>query len=136
MHEGIATGAAAFEDLLTATGWQRSDIDKSICHQVGSIHRRQMLAALGLSEERDFITLDWLGNTGSAALPVTMAIAAQEGALSSGDRVAMLGIGSGINCVMLGLEWQRSLVKGAASYEGAHSTSAGDDRHTASALAP
>jgi 3-oxoacyl-[acyl-carrier-protein] synthase III len=126
MREGIATGAAAFEDLLAATGWQRDQINKSICHQVGSIHRRQMLEALGLSESRDFITLDWLGNTGSAALPVTLAIAAENGALESGDRVAMLGIGSGINCVMLGVEWQRSLVRGAPSSE--HNDSSSADR--------
>jgi hypothetical protein len=38
-----------------------------------------------------------------------MAIGIEHGRLGAGDRVAMLGIGSGINCLMLGVEWQRSV---------------------------
>jgi hypothetical protein len=37
-----------------------------------------------------------------------MAIAAEQGKLAAGDHIAMLGIGSGINCIMLGVEWQTS----------------------------
>ena len=29
----------------------------------------------------------------------------ERGVLSRGDRVAWLGIGSGLNCLMLGIEW-------------------------------
>jgi 3-oxoacyl-[acyl-carrier-protein] synthase-3 len=29
----------------------------------------------------------------------------ESGAVKAGDRVALLGIGSGINCMMLALEW-------------------------------
>ena len=36
---------------------------------------------------------------------ITAAIAEQRGFLQSGQRVAFLGIGSGLNCLMLGLEW-------------------------------
>jgi len=31
--------------------------------------------------------------------------AVEAGAVQHGDRVALLGIGSGINCMMLALEW-------------------------------
>jgi len=34
----------------------------------------------------------------------------EQGHVRRGDHVALLGIGSGINVVMLGVEWQRSLV--------------------------
>jgi 3-oxoacyl-[acyl-carrier-protein] synthase-3 len=67
-----------------------------------------MFESLGLNPEVDFATVETLGNTGSAALPVTMAIGIEQGRVSTGDRIAMLGIGSGINCLMLGVEWQRS----------------------------
>jgi 3-oxoacyl-[acyl-carrier-protein] synthase-3 len=69
-----------------------------------------MLESLGLPAEMDFITFPWLGNTGSAALPVTWAIAAKENKIETGDKLALLGIGSGINCIMLGLEWNKSVV--------------------------
>jgi 3-oxoacyl-[acyl-carrier-protein] synthase-3 len=69
------------------------------------------LESLGLDPAIDFATFPWLGNTGSAAMPVTMAIACQSGFIKPNNRVAMLGIGSGINCLMLGVTWQKSLVK-------------------------
>jgi hypothetical protein len=37
-----------------------------------------------------------------------MALGIEQGLLRKGDRVAMLGIGSGINCLMLGVDWQTS----------------------------
>ena len=109
MHEGVATGAATFELFLQELGWTRDGIDKTFCHQVGVAHRRLLLEQLQLDPRRDYATVEWLGNTGSAALPVTMALGCENGQLREGDRVAMLGIGSGINCLMLGVHWQRSL---------------------------
>lgn len=112
MREGIATGVETFRAFLQANDWSIDDIDKTFCHQVGSAHRKVMLESLGLRQDRDFTTLQWLGNTGSVALPITMAVGAQRGHIDSGDNLAMLGIGSGINCLMLGASWQRALVSG------------------------
>ena len=105
MVEGIATGVDTFRDFLIATGWNREQLQRTFCHQVGSTHRKLMLESLGLSAENDFATLEWLGNTGSAALPTTMAIGIEKGFVQAGQKVGMLGIGSGINSVMIGVEW-------------------------------
>lgn len=112
MAEGIATGAATFAEFLAAANWSRDDLDRTVCHQVGAGHRKLMCEALGIDPDRDFTTLQWLGNTGSVALPITLARAAEEGFLQTGDNVGLLGIGSGINCVMLAVRWQKSLVLG------------------------
>jgi 3-oxoacyl-[acyl-carrier-protein] synthase-3 len=112
MREGIQTGVATFDAFLRNTHWERSQIDKTVCHQVGKTHRAQMLESLRLNPDHDFATVEYLGNTGSAALPVTWAQAAEQDFLHSGDRLALLGIGSGINCLMLGVEWNRSLILG------------------------
>ena len=109
LAEGLATGAATFNDFLAATGLGRGDIQRTICHQVGSTHRKLMLQSLGLPIERDYVTFPRLGNTGSVALPITMAVAAEEGFIVPEQKVAMLGIGSGINSVMLSVNWQRTL---------------------------
>ncbi|MCE9528318.1 MAG: 3-oxoacyl-ACP synthase III [Planctomycetales bacterium] len=105
LAEGIATGQATFANFLNESGWSRNEIDRTICHQVGSAHRKQMLQSLELNPERDFCTYPWLGNTGSVALPITLAIAQEQQFLQPRERVALLGIGSGINCVMAGVEW-------------------------------
>ena len=113
MRQGIAAGAETFGRFLAAAGWEPGDIDRTFCHQVGVAHRKLMFDSLGLDPAIDFGTLETLGNTGSAALPVTMALGIEQGRLQQGDRVAMLGIGSGINCLMLGVEWQRSAAQAA-----------------------
>ncbi len=106
MRRGVAAGAETFEHFLSESGWSREAIDLTVCHQVGVAHRRMMLEALGLPEERDFATVETLGNTGSAALPVTLALADEAGRCPTpSGRVALLGIGSGINCLMMGVEW-------------------------------
>ncbi|MDX1944623.1 MAG: 3-oxoacyl-ACP synthase III [Pirellulaceae bacterium] len=107
LAEGLATGAATFTDFLATSGWSRAEIHKSICHQVGGTHRKLMLQSLGLPEGSDYVTFPWLGNTGSVALPITLALAAENRFLAPGDNVSLLGIGSGINSVMVALEWGR-----------------------------
>ena len=67
-------------------------------------HRETILRSLGIDESRDFSTFPYLGNMGTVSLPMTAALAADRDFFVPGDRVA-LGIGSGLNCLMLGLEW-------------------------------
>jgi len=107
MKEGVAAAAHCFECFLSETGWTRSDIDKTFCHQVGRVHQTLLFETLNLSPELNFSTLEYLGNTGSAALPTAAALGIESGFVPSGSRVALLGIGSGINVVMLGIEWKR-----------------------------
>ena len=123
MAKGVETGAATFETFLIDNEWQRTDIDKTICHQVGVAHRRLLFDTLRLSTELDYATLPWLGNTGAAALPLTMALAAETGHIATEDNVALLGIGSGINCQMIGVHWQKSLVSGKGSIVATESAS-------------
>jgi 3-oxoacyl-[acyl-carrier-protein] synthase-3 len=112
MREGIATGVATYRQFLDDARWNQEDLDRTFCHQVGSAHRKLMLESLGLHPDRDFTTLEWLGNTGSVALPVTLAIGAERGVIASGERIGLLGIGSGINCIMVAVAWQKALVHG------------------------
>lgn len=109
MRAGVAVGAETFPEFLAEAGWTREDVDKSFSHQVGIAHRKMMLEALGIDPARDFPTVETLGNTGAVALPLTMALGIQAGHLQPNDRAALLGIGSGINVLMLAVEWQRTL---------------------------
>jgi 3-oxoacyl-[acyl-carrier-protein] synthase-3 len=55
--------------------------------------------------QHDFVAYEDLGNTGTVALPLATALAHERGFLAPGHRVGLLGIGSGLNCIMLGVEW-------------------------------
>ena len=101
----IAGVGLAQETWRDFTAEQGGAFDRFICHQVGSTHRRKLYETLGLDLAKDFSTFETLGNTGSVALPATLCAAVDAGAVQEGHRVGLLGIGSGLNCLMLALEW-------------------------------
>jgi 3-oxoacyl-[acyl-carrier-protein] synthase III len=105
LKHGVALGRKTWAALLRELEWTPEQVDKLICHQVGSAHRDMILKLLEQPEEKDFSTYEFLGNIGTVSLPLTAALAAEREFLQSGDNVAFLGIGSGLNCLMLGVEW-------------------------------
>lgn len=102
----LLAGVALAQDTWKEfTAEQGREFARFVCHQVGSAHRRKLYETLGLDLTKDFSTFETLGNTGSVALPATLGRAIETGAVREGDRVGLLGIGSGLNCLMLALEW-------------------------------
>jgi 3-oxoacyl-[acyl-carrier-protein] synthase-3 len=105
LQNGVALGIDTFREFRITLGLDESKPDKIICHQVGASHQRTILDAIGIPANRDFTTFRHLGNIGTVSLPITAAIAEERGFLIPGDMVGFLGIGSGLNCLMLGIEW-------------------------------
>ena len=105
LTHGVELGKQTWRDFSRCLGWRDGQVDKVICHQVGSSHRETILRSLGIPESKDFSTFAYLGNMGTVSLPMTAALADDRAFLQPGDRVALLGIGSGLNCMMLGVEW-------------------------------
>jgi len=105
MKHGIALGLETWKEFLKEMEWDTEQIDRIICHQVGSAHQEQILKVLGIPKEKDFTTYEYMGNIGTVSLPITAALAEEYEFLQPGNKVGFLGIGSGLNCLMLGLEW-------------------------------
>jgi acyl-CoA:acyl-CoA alkyltransferase len=105
LKHGTALGVETWNRFLPAMGWTAAEVDRVVCHQVGRQHRDTILRALGVDVSRDFSTFEHLGNMGTVSLPLTAAVAAERGAIERGQRVGFLGIGSGLNCLMLGWDW-------------------------------
>ena len=105
LQNGVTLGIETFKAFHRELGWSDAYPDKIICHQVGATHQRSILDAIGIPKSKDFTTFAYLGNMGTVSLPLTAAIAHERAFLQVGDIVAFLGIGSGLNCLMLGLEW-------------------------------
>lgn len=103
--QGVAVAAETWRQTKTELGWTDQTPDVICTHQVGRRHRMSLYDALTLDPKRDFATVETLGNCGAVSLPATVALAEEAGRLQPGHALAMLGIGSGINCLMLGVEW-------------------------------
>ncbi len=105
LEKGVETAAHCWSDFKQELGWSAESIDRFFCHQVGNAHARLLFERLQLDEDKNFETLSILGNVGSVSAPITLAMGIEQGALQSGQCGAVLGIGSGINSLMLGVQW-------------------------------
>lgn len=103
LRAGNALAARTWPRFLAEVGWRAEDVDRVVTHQVGSAHTRMLFETLGLDLARDFPTYPTLGNVGSVSLPLSFSLAREQGVVRAGDRVALLGIGSGLHCAMLGV---------------------------------
>ena len=105
LHAGVDLAKATWADFSAELGWTAGTPDHAVTHQVGRAHQRLLFEALGLDPALDRPTVAEHGNTGAAALPTAASVAAAAGTFQKGEKLAWLGIGSGLNCVMLGWEW-------------------------------
>lgn len=85
--------------------WSNDTIDIYIPHQVSVKNIHLLNKTLGTSPEKHYLNFMTQGNMGPAAVPVTLKMAEEAGRIRSGNHVALLGIGSGLNCSMMSVTW-------------------------------
>lgn len=85
--------------------WSDSEIDAYMPHQVSRRNMDVLNERLGLTPEKHHLNFPALGNIGPAAVPITLSQAARSGRIQPGDHVALMGIGSGLNCSMMSVTW-------------------------------
>ena len=105
LKHGGALIKQAGDAFLKEMNWSREEIDRVIAHQVAAANREAILANLGVGRDKDFSTFPYLGNMGTVSLPTTAKIAQERGIIEKGQKVAFVGIGSGLNSLMLGWQW-------------------------------
>jgi len=89
----------------TFDNWTDETIDVYIPHQTSSRHVEAFIKNCKLTPEKMHLTLPTIGNTISAALPMTLVDAHEKGRLKEGNHIALMGIGSGLNCTMMSVTW-------------------------------
>ena len=85
--------------------WNDNKIDIYIPHQVSLKNIEMLNKVLKITPAKQQLIFMKFGNMGPAAIPVTLKMADEKGSLPPGGHIAMLGIGSGLNCSMLSLTW-------------------------------
>jgi 3-oxoacyl-[acyl-carrier-protein] synthase-3 len=106
MHAGVELASATWRLAQeTLPNWSDRQIALYAPHQVGARHMAAVTKALNITPAKLFLNFPTLGNIGPAALPISLAQAAEAGRLRPGDHVGLLGIGSGLNCSMMSVTW-------------------------------
>ncbi len=85
--------------------WGDDYIDLYAPHQVSSHNTNAVIKALGITRSKVKMTFPMLGNSGPAGLPIALAMAAEEGNIGKGSHVSLMGIGSGLNCMIMSVNW-------------------------------
>jgi len=104
-HHGLELGLSTWDVARDALGWTVDSLDHFIIHQVGKAHTESFAKALGIDLAKIFRLYPRHGNIGPAGVPIVLSKLVESGRLRSGDRVALMGIGSGINCSMAEVVW-------------------------------
>jgi len=105
LHAGCALAKETWTQAKEVLHWTNETPDHIFTHQVGRAHKDLTFQMLELDPVKDFPTVSEWGNTGSAALPGAWALGIDGRPVKKGDKVLLLGIGSGLSCLALGIEW-------------------------------
>jgi 3-oxoacyl-[acyl-carrier-protein] synthase III len=84
-------------------GWDWTDMDRYIGHQVSMSHTNKLFQDVGIDPEKFPLTFPFWGNVAAAALPMTLALEAER--LRPDERVLLLGVGSGLNATYMEIDW-------------------------------
>ena len=98
---GLDLVVSAWKDAAGEWGWK--SMNRYITHQVSSIHTDAIVKAVGLDRLRVPTTFPRFGNIGPASVPITLV--EEQATLRKGDRVLLMGVGSGLNTAMMELAW-------------------------------
>ena len=92
------------ERLLAAAGLDIDEIDLVVAHQANTRILDHAAERLGVASDRVFSNIDRYGNTSSASIPLALTEARDEGRLSPGDLLLLVGFGGG-------LTWASTIVR-------------------------
>lgn len=99
---GLALAEETFTTAL-ALGWAWHDVDRYVMHQVSAVHTTKLCELLQIDMDKVPQVFPLFGNIGPASVPYTLAGIADD--IAPGERVLLMGIGSGLNCAGAELLW-------------------------------
>ena len=103
--EGLKLAAKTWDAAKLALGWVVGELDEFVIHQVSRVHTDAMVRAFGIDPQKVLTIFHEHGNIGPASVPIVLSKLRDLGRLKKGHRIALLGIGSGLNCSMAEVVW-------------------------------
>lgn len=101
LRAGVELAGDTWDAARGVFDWD--NLDSYVIHQVSKVHTAAITERLGIDIARVPVTFPELGNIGPASVPTTLAHAAPG--YTRGQRVACMGIGSGLNSAVIEIDW-------------------------------
>ena len=93
------------QSTLARSGWEKDDVDLFVFHQANRFMIEHLRKRLHIPEERFWVNMEAVGNTGGSSIPLALSQAVQAGRLAQGDRVVLAGFGVGLSWAGAALTW-------------------------------
>ncbi len=103
--EGLKLAQKTFVAAMQALGWAVDELDQFVIHQVSLPHTQAFIKNFGIDPKKVMTIFGEHGNIGPASVPIVLSKLRELGRLKKGDRIALMGIGSGLNCSMAEVVW-------------------------------
>ena len=103
--EGMKLAEGTYNAARTVLGWVISELDHVVVHQVSKVHTESVIKAFGVDSQKVHRIFPHFGNIGPASIPTVLAKIVDQGRVNRGERLALMGIGSGLNCAMAEVVW-------------------------------
>jgi 3-oxoacyl-[acyl-carrier-protein] synthase-3 len=102
---GLRLAHRTWQRAVDELGWAIDTHSQYVQHQVSRGHAEKFAAILGLDMDRVYRLYPTYGNVGPAGIAMVLSKLGDEGRADPGERIALMGIGSGINCTMAEIVW-------------------------------
>ena len=105
LKQAVMLKSKTFQQSQSEFGWDLSAFDEIVFHQVGKSYINDAIKTLGIDERKVLRTYPEYGNMASASLPFTLSKLDELGRLKSGNKIALVGAGSGLNSMVVEVLW-------------------------------
>lgn len=102
--QGTALAKETWPVFLDFSGWDVDSIDRIYPHQVSKKAARSLEQAMEIPSGKSAYSYEKFGNTASAAVMLTLSLALENEEDALSGRIALQGLGSGLNALFVGLD--------------------------------
>jgi 3-oxoacyl-[acyl-carrier-protein] synthase III len=103
LDAGLRLSEDLWAEATEEFDWAARRMSRYIVHQVSKVHTNAMCERLSIDPALVPTTFPTRGNLGPASVPFTLA--GEQDSLVDGDRILLMGIGSGLNAACLEIAW-------------------------------
>jgi 3-oxoacyl-[acyl-carrier-protein] synthase-3 len=103
--EGLQLAIHTFADFVEAVDTAPAQFAHLFIHQVSHRHTEKWADILRIDKSKIHRIYPEFGNIGPAGIIISLAKAAKDELIQTGERIALLGVGSGLNCSMMAVDW-------------------------------
>lgn len=101
----VRTVTSGIEELLSRARMTTADIDWFVPHSVNLRMIESICEKAGFALDNTLYSVEYMGNTSAASIPLSLGLGVREGRLKQGDTLLLYGFGGGLTHTGLVVKW-------------------------------